>query len=89
VSELQHNLSTLYAWEYPQVLTHVDFSRTNILVDEVTHKTTGIIDWSHAAILPFGMELDCLFLMTGYMDRGGWHDYACRSRLHEVFWFEF
>lgn len=89
VSELDHSLPTLFAWEYPQVLTHGDFSRTNILVDEDTYEITGIIDWSLAAILPFGMELDCLFLTTGYMDRGGWHDYACRSRLHEVFWDEF
>jgi hypothetical protein len=35
------------------------------------------------------MELDSLFLTTGYMNRGGWHDYACRSLLHEAFWDEF
>lgn len=89
VSELERNLPELFAQEYPQVLTHGDLSRTNILVDESTFNITGIVDWSLAAVLPFGLELDSLFLTTGYMDRHGWHDYACRSRLHQVFWNEF
>ncbi|KAF2685931.1 hypothetical protein K458DRAFT_430612 [Lentithecium fluviatile CBS 122367] len=89
VSELERSLPTLFAREYPQVLTNGDFSRPNILVGEDTCEITGIVDWSLAAIIPFGMELDRLFLMTGYMDRGGWHDYACRSRLHDIFWDEF
>jgi hypothetical protein len=89
VLELEHNIPKLFASDYPQVLTHGDLSTTNILVSEHTYEITGIIDWSLATILPFGMELDSLFLVTGYMDRGGWHDYACRSRLQEVFWVEF
>ncbi|KAJ4296476.1 hypothetical protein N0V90_006521 [Kalmusia sp. IMI 367209] len=64
-------------------------SRSNILVDEDTYGSTEIINLSLAAILPFSVELDCLFLTTGHMDRGGWHDYACRSQLHEVSWDEF
>ncbi|KID63586.1 Protein kinase-like domain protein, partial [Metarhizium brunneum ARSEF 3297] len=87
--ELERSLPALFARHYPQVLTHGDLSRTNILVDEDTYEITGIVDWSLASILPFGMDLDCLFLTTGYMDRHGWHDYACRSRLHEAFWTEF
>lgn len=87
--ELERSLPALFGPEYPQVLTHGDLSRTNILVDEDTYEITGIVDWSLAAILPFGMDLDCLFLTTGYMDLEGWHDYACRSRLHEAFWSEF
>jgi Ser/Thr protein kinase RdoA (MazF antagonist) len=86
---LERSLSVLFEEDYPQVLTHGDLSRTNILVDEGTYEITGIIDWSLAAILPFGMELDCLFLMTGYMDRNGWHDFACRPQLYETFWTEF
>lgn len=89
VSELQRALPTLFGQDYPQVLTHGDLSRTNILVDEDTYEITGIVDWSLAAILPFGMDLDCLFLTTGYMDLKGWHDYACRERLREAFWDEF
>lgn len=71
------------------MLTHGDLSRTNILVDEDTYNITGIVDWSLAAILPFGMDLDCLFLTAGYMSRDGWHDYSCRLQLHEAFWAEF
>ncbi|OAA59574.1 Protein kinase-like domain protein [Niveomyces insectorum RCEF 264] len=86
VLPLQQSLPLLFAPEYPQVLTHGDLSKTNILIDANTYEITGIVDWSLASVLPFGMELDSLYLMTGYMDRGGWHDYACRSWLHDVFW---
>lgn len=89
VSELEHSLPILFRQGYPQVLTHGDLSTTNILVHEDTYEITGIVDWSLAALLPFGMELDCLFLKTGYMDRNGWHDYACCSQLREAFWLEF
>lgn len=89
VSDLVHSLPTLFGQEYPQVLTHGDLSRTNILLDEDTYEITGIIDWSLAAILPFGMDLDTLFLTTGYMDLEGWHDYGCHTRLREAFWSEF
>lgn len=89
LTELEHSLPILFTWEYPQVLTHGDLSLTNILVDEDSYAITGIIDWSLTTIFPFGMELDCLFLTTGYMSRSGWHDYASRRRLHEAFWDEF
>ena len=79
----------LFSQKYPQVLTHGDLSRTNILVDENTFEITGIVDWSLAAVLPFGMELDCLFLMMGYMNLSGWHNYACRPHLQIAFWNEF
>lgn len=79
----------LFSQEYPQVLTHGDLSRTNILVDKNTFEITGIVDWSLAGVLPFGMEMDCLFLMTGYINFSGWHDYACRSQLQIAFWDEF
>ncbi|KAI3390254.1 hypothetical protein diail_10855 [Diaporthe ilicicola] len=89
VSELERSLPILFAQEYPQVLTHGDLSKTNILVHEDSYEITGVVDWSLAALLPFGLELDCLFLTTGYMDRGGWHDYACCPQLREAFWSEF
>lgn len=59
------------------------------MVDKDTYEITGIVDWSLAAILPFGMDLDCLFLTTGYMSHNGWHDYACSPRLREAFSTEF
>lgn len=89
ISELETILPLLFASEYPQVLTHGDFSKTNVLVNPDTYEITGIVDWSLAAVQPFGIELDCLFLMTGYMDLSGWHDYTCRPRLWEAFWTEF
>ncbi|KAJ6144930.1 hypothetical protein N7470_008825 [Penicillium chermesinum] len=89
ISELETILPRLFASEYPQVLKHGDFSKTNILVHPDTYEITGIVDWSLAAVQPFGIELDCLFLMTGFMDLSGWHDYTCRPRLWEMFWTEF
>ena len=73
----------------PQVLTHNDLSSTNILVDQETLEITGIVDWSLAKVLPFGMELFYLSLTTGYMDLDGWHDYTRRDKLHYAFWEEF
>jgi len=89
ILELENSLPMLFSQEYPQVLTHGDLSRTNILVNKDTYEITGIVDWSLAAVLPFGMELDCLLLTTGYMSRSGWHDYACHLKLHTAFWEEF
>ncbi|KAI5864082.1 kinase-like domain-containing protein [Durotheca rogersii] len=89
LSKLIENLPSLFSQDYPQVLTHGDFSVTNILVDENKFEITGIIDWSLAAVMPFGMDLDILFLTTGFMTRDGWHDYACKPLLQDTFWEEF
>ncbi|PYI05145.1 hypothetical protein BO78DRAFT_448090 [Aspergillus sclerotiicarbonarius CBS 121057] len=89
ISELETILPHLFANEYPQVLSHGDFTKTNILVNPDTYEITGIVDWSLAAVQPFGLELDCLFLVTGCMDLRGWHNYTCRPRLLEAFWVEF
>ena len=87
--ELEESLPSLFSQDYPQVLTHGDLSRTNILVDQHTYEITGIVDWSLATVLPFGMELDSLYLFTGCMSRSGWHDYACYVELRKGFWEEF
>ncbi|KAL7922790.1 kinase-like domain-containing protein [Trichoderma austrokoningii] len=89
VSELIETLPLLFSQDYPQVLTHGDFSVTNILVDETSFEITGIVDWALAAMLPFGMDLDILYLATGFMTRDGWRDYACQPRLMDAFWEEF
>ncbi|KAJ2989134.1 hypothetical protein NUW58_g3623 [Xylaria curta] len=89
LSKLIENLTSLFSQDYPQVLTHGDFSVTNILIDEDTFEITGIVDWSLAMILPFGMDLDILFLTTGFMTQEGWHDYACKLLLLDTFWDEF
>ena len=89
LSKLIENLPSLFSQDYSQVLTHGDFSVTNILVDENKFEITGIVDWSLAAVMPFGMDLDILFLTTGFMTRGGWHDYAYKKLLRDTFWEEF
>ncbi|KAK7429722.1 hypothetical protein QQZ08_003748 [Neonectria magnoliae] len=89
LSQLIESLPSLFSQDYPQVLTHGDFSVTNILVDENKFEITGIVDWSLAAVMPFGMDLDILFLATGFMTRDGWHDYACKLLLQDTFWEEF
>ncbi|KAF7557034.1 hypothetical protein G7046_g6148 [Stylonectria norvegica] len=89
LSELIEKLPSLFNGDHPQVLTHNDFSVTNILVDESTFEITGIVDWSLAASMPFGLDLDILYLTTGFMTRDGWHDYACKLMLQDTFWKEF
>ncbi|KAF2092864.1 hypothetical protein NA57DRAFT_82011 [Rhizodiscina lignyota] len=89
ISELESRLPALFDEEYPQVLTHGDLSLTNVLVDKDTHEITGLVDWSLATVLPFGMELDFLLLTLGFMNLSGWHDYICRERIQAVFWDEF
>lgn len=89
LSKLVENLPLLFSQDYPQVLTHNDFSVTNILIDENEFDITGIVDWSLATVTPFGMDLDILLLTTGFMTRDGWHDYASKAVLLETFWKEF
>lgn len=89
ISELEQSLPMIFSQGYPQVVTHRELSVTNVLVNESTLEITGIVDWSLATVLPFGMELDCLLLATGYMLLDGWHHYECRPRLLAAFWEEF
>ncbi|KAI1180211.1 hypothetical protein F4777DRAFT_574492 [Nemania sp. FL0916] len=89
VSRLTERLPSLFGQNYRQALTHNDFSVTNILVDEESFEITGIVDWSLANVMPFGMDLDILFLATGFLDRDGWHDYTCKKLLQDTFWEEF
>ncbi|KAJ5945854.1 hypothetical protein N7454_002693 [Penicillium verhagenii] len=87
--ELESSLSVLFGKTYPQVLTHGDLSHTNILVDEKTLEITGIVDWSLARVLPFGMELESFVSATGCMTLNGWQSYTCRQQLLDAFWEEF
>ncbi|KAI0108615.1 hypothetical protein GGR51DRAFT_548158 [Nemania sp. FL0031] len=89
LSKLIESLPSLFSENYPQVLTHNDFSVTNILIDKSNFGVTGIVDWSLASILPFGMDLDILFLTTGFMTCDGWCDYECKPLLQNTFWDEF
>ncbi|KAF4471610.1 kinase-like domain [Fusarium albosuccineum] len=71
LSKVTQNLPLLFGQDCPQVLMHGDLSITNILVDEDEYEITGIIDWSRPTIMPFGMDLDILFLTTGSMTLDG------------------
>ena len=72
-----------------RAVTHGDLIPNNILVDESTFAITGIVDWSHAVVWPFGFDMYAVFLALGYVDDTGWHYYKCRARLQECFWNEF
>ena len=41
----------------PFILSHPDLSSCNIMVDAVSGRLTGIIDWAEAAICPFVLNL--------------------------------
>jgi hypothetical protein len=62
---------------------------TNVLLDENSFEVTGIVDWSLATVMPFGMYLDIQSLTTGFLTCDGWHDYACKLLLQHTFWEEF
>jgi hypothetical protein len=83
--KLIKNLPSLFNQHYQQVLTHGDFSVMGILVDENEFEIIRIVDWSPATTMPFGLELDILFLTTGYITRNSWHDYACKRLLQNTF----
>ncbi|KAJ5711283.1 hypothetical protein N7488_005439 [Penicillium malachiteum] len=89
ILELERSPQVLFQQTYPQVLTHNDLSQINILVNEKTFEMTGLVDWSLAKVIPFGMELETLILATGYMGTKEWNTYKCRQRLIDAFWTEF
>lgn len=87
VKQLESHINQLFGG-YRLVVIHGDLVPNNILVDPETFAITGIIDWSHAAVHPFGMDMYAMFLALGYVDETGWHYYNCRARLQEAFWAE-
>ncbi|KAK8040767.1 hypothetical protein PG994_013774 [Apiospora phragmitis] len=82
-------LNYLYSEAWPHVVTHGDFSETNILVDPETLVISGLIDWSLAKIAPFGLELSALRRMSGFMSGDGWSDRPFRPQTEAAFWAEF
>ncbi|KAJ5746520.1 hypothetical protein N7520_011702 [Penicillium odoratum] len=89
IDDLIQILPTLFSNDYPAVLTNGNLSLTNIRVDETTYEITNIVDWSLTKILPFGMDLDILLLVTGYMGLRKWRDYECKRFMLDCFWDEF
>ncbi|KAJ5713832.1 uncharacterized protein N7483_011013 [Penicillium malachiteum] len=89
IDELIELLPQLFSTEYPSVLTNGNLSLANIRIDEETRQITSIVDWSLTKVLPFGMDLDILSLVTGYMGLTEWKDYNCKRVLVDCFWEEF
>ena len=89
IDELISLLPVLFSDKYPAVLTNGNLSLINIRVDEATYEIASIADWALAKVLPFGMDLDILFLTTGYMGLRQWKDYECKPFFLNCFWDEF
>ncbi|PSN75100.1 hypothetical protein BS50DRAFT_671344 [Corynespora cassiicola Philippines] len=89
VHETLHNLPLLFSSSYPSVLTHADFSETNILIDPATGHLTGVIDWAEASILPFGCASWGMKNLLGFMHRGDWQYFSQGAELEELFWYTF
>ena len=79
-------LSLIFKSTYPLVLSHDDLCEMNIFVNPNTGHITGIIDWSEARILPFGISLWGFENILGYMDSQGWHYYNNHRKLENLFW---
>ena len=57
------------------------------MVDAVSGRLTGILDWAEAAICPFGLNLYTLQDFSGSLHReGGWMQYKCHEALQNTFW---
>ena len=57
------------------------------MVDPVSRRLTGIIDWAEAAICPFGQNLYTLQDFSGPLHReNGWRQYKDHDTLQETFW---
>ncbi|KAL3587855.1 hypothetical protein FPOAC2_13754 [Fusarium poae] len=79
-------LPLLFASSYPMVLNHGDLSEMNILVDPLTGRITGVIDWAEAKICPFGISLWGLENILGSMDSQGWRYHLHHCSLRAQFW---
>ncbi|KAK3291547.1 uncharacterized protein B0H64DRAFT_478303 [Chaetomium fimeti] len=87
LAKVKQDLPSLFArGDLPLVLTHGDLCEMNILVDRLSGKLTGVIDWAEARVLPFGFALYGLENLLGYMDSKGWHYYDNAQQLRRLFW---
>ncbi|KAJ5893770.1 hypothetical protein N7495_005461 [Penicillium taxi] len=89
MKELYSLCPALFNPDYPQVLTNGNLSLTSVRIGQHTPELASIVDWSLAKVLPFGMDLDILFLTTGYMDTKVWRDYSCKMWFLAIFWDQF
>ncbi len=84
IQEQDHLLAKL-----PLVLTHMDMTPFNYLVDSASGKLTAILDWDGAQYLPLGHNLHFVEHLFGYMTRDGWEDVEDREALESFFYDRF
>lgn len=89
ISELEDCIPEIFSDDYPQVLSNGALSYEGIDINDQTAEICGISNWSHAALLPFGMELEVFFQTLGYEDLDGWDDVPYRNELYTTFWSKF
>jgi len=76
-----HKLDTL-----PWVLNHGDIVPSNVMVDPMTGRLTGLVDWAEAEVLPFGTCLYGLEELLGTMTQTGWTYHHRSECLRTAFW---
>lgn len=69
----------------PLVLTHMDLTPFNYLVDANSGQVTAIFDWDNAKYLPVGHNLHFIEHLFEYMTRDGWEDVEDREVLESFF----
>ena len=70
----------------PVVLTHMDMTPFNYLVDMASGQVTAILDWDSAKYLPVGHNLHFIEHLFEYMTRDGWEDIEDREALESFFY---
>jgi len=70
----------------PLVLTHMDMTPFNYLVDVASGRVTAILDWEGAKYLPIGHNFHFIEHLFEYMTRDGWEDVEDREALESFFY---
>ncbi|KAG8669103.1 hypothetical protein FPOAC1_008491 [Fusarium poae] len=88
VSYCKDNLQFVFDSAIPWCLNHGDLCDTNIIIDPLTGKLSGVIDWAEGSILPFGCALWGLETVLGRFDfeKGEWVYDEQREDLEDLFW---
>ena len=69
----------------PLVLTHMDITPFNYLVDTASGQITAIVDWDSAKYLPIGHNFHFAEHLFGFLTTDGWEDDKDREALESVF----
>lgn len=72
----------------PWVLNHGDILAANVMVEPLTGRLTGLVDWAEAEMLPFGTCLYGLEEILGEMTPSGFQYHKDAAELRKIFWVE-